>query len=253
MAGDIILHLCRYHKWRSYNVWFLRYWAQQAGFFVILGYFLPFYSPNNPENKNLEKMKKAPEDVIILHMSTINENHICMIPEMWSTTDRFSSHFGSFYTPHPLTTQRIKILKKWKKKTPRDIIIVHKCTINDNNIIYGSWDMKYNRQFFFVISGHLGGINLKNENIKEMNWRYHILHKCTKNHDHRLYCSWDMAHDGCNCYFSFWAVLFSFTHLTAQKMKVSKKWKKHLRYHHLTQVHHKSWSYAFLRYGMWQM
>ena len=116
MAGDIILHLCRYHKWQSYNVWFLRYWAQQAGFFVILGCFLPFYFPNNPENKNLEKMKKAPEDVIILHMSTINENHICMIPEMWSTTDRFSSHFGSFYTPHRLTTQRIKILKKWKKK-----------------------------------------------------------------------------------------------------------------------------------------
>ena len=28
-----------------------------------------------------------------------------------------------------------------------------------------------------------------------------ILHKCTKNHDHRLYCSWDMARDRCNCYF----------------------------------------------------
>ena len=28
------------------------------------------------------------------------------------------------------------------------------------------------------------------------------LHKCTKNHDHLLYCSRDMAHDGCN-YFHF--------------------------------------------------
>ena len=26
-----------------------------------------------------------------------------------------------------------------------------------------------------------------------------ILYKCTKNHDHILYCSWDMAGDRCNC------------------------------------------------------
>ena len=30
-----------------------------------------------------------------------------------------------------------------------------------------------------------------------------ILHKCTKTPDHRLYCSWDMVCDGCNCYFYF--------------------------------------------------
>ena len=29
------------------------------------------------------------------------------------------------------------------------------------------------------------------------------LRKCTKNHDHMLYCSWDMVRDRCNCYFSF--------------------------------------------------
>ena len=53
-----------------------------------------------------------------------------------------------------------------------------------------------------------------------------ILLKYTKNHDHRLYCSWDMARDGYNSYFPFWAILFPFTPLTAQKMKISKKWKK---------------------------
>ena len=37
-----------------------------------------------------------------------------------------------------------------------------------------------------------------------------------------------MAHDGCNCYFSFWAILFHFTLLTAQKMNISKTWKKHM-------------------------
>ena len=50
-------------------------------------------------------------------------------------------------------------------------------------------------------------------------------HKCTKSHDHMVYCSWDMACDGCN-YFSFWATLCPFTLLTAQKNKISKKWKK---------------------------
>ena len=52
-----------------------------------------------------------------------------------------------------------------------------------------------------------------------------ILHKCTKNHDHMLHCSWDMAHVRYN-YFSFWAIFCSFTPLTAQKIKILKKWKK---------------------------
>ena len=45
-------------------------WDTEWGkdFFIILGHFLPFYLPNNPENKNIEKMKKASGEVIILHM-----------------------------------------------------------------------------------------------------------------------------------------------------------------------------------------
>ena len=54
-----------------------------------------------------------------------------------------------------------------------------------------------------------------------------ILHKRTKDHDHRLYCSWDMTRDGCN-YFSFWAIFCPFTPQRAQKTKIFKKWKKKL-------------------------
>ena len=97
-----------------------------------------------------------------------------------------------------------------------------------------------------------------------------ILHRCTKNHCHMLYCSWDIVCDGCNCYFSFWAIFWPFTSLTAWKKKISKKMKKQKqkkqkkkteknttasttitwRYHHFTQVYQKSWSYStlFLRY-----
>ena len=42
-----------------------------------------------------------------------------MIPEIWSATDRIFSYFGPFLAllllQPPFTTQRIKILKKWKE------------------------------------------------------------------------------------------------------------------------------------------
>ena len=84
-----------------------------------------------------------------------------------------------------------------------------------------------------------------------------ILHMCTKNYDHMI-TSWDTVHDRCNCYFSFWAILCSFTPPSSPpnspKNQNFKKMKKHLRYHHFTYVYHKLWSddVSFLRYGVWQ-
>ena len=80
-----------------------------------------------------------------------------------------------------------------------------------------------------------------------------ILHKWIKNYNHMLYCSWDMAHDRCDCYFSFWAIFCPFIPLTAQKIKMKKKWKKKAsRYHYFTYVYQKLWSddVRFLRYGV---
>ena len=54
------------------------------------------------------------------------------------------------------------------------------------------------------------------------------LHKCTKNYDQMMHSSWDMVHDRCNCYFSFWAIFCLFTPIKAQKIKTLKKWKKQL-------------------------
>ena len=55
-----------------------------------------------------------------------------------------------------------------------------------------------------------------------------ILHKCAENHDHILYCSWDMLCDTCNSYFPFWAIFCPFTPLTAWKIKILKKWENWL-------------------------
>ena len=65
-----------YHKQQSYDVSFLKYEAWLTEAFVILDVFLPFYPLNNPKNQNLEKLKKTPGDIIILHRRTINDNHI---------------------------------------------------------------------------------------------------------------------------------------------------------------------------------
>ena len=65
-----------YHKLQSFDVWFLRYGAQETEFFVILDRFLPFYPVNNPpKNQNFEEMKIIPGD-IILHKCTKNHDHM---------------------------------------------------------------------------------------------------------------------------------------------------------------------------------
>ena len=40
IPGDIILHICTINE-NHYDVWFLRYGAQQTKFVVFLGHFLP--------------------------------------------------------------------------------------------------------------------------------------------------------------------------------------------------------------------
>ena len=137
--------------------------------------------------------------------------------------------------------------KATKKKKTLETDILHKCTIDDNHMIYGSWDINCNRQFFlsswvsFCAFTVLKAQKMKvSKKIKmKTPGDIVILHKCTKTRDHRLYCSWDMVRGGCNCYFSFWAFFYPFTPLTPAKMKISKKKKqKSWRYHHFKVILH---------------
>ena len=61
--------------------------------------------------------------------------------------------FWSFFAllPHPINNLQNQHFK-WKK--PGAIIALHQCTINDNNIMYDSWDMQHDRQEFVVILDH---------------------------------------------------------------------------------------------------
>ena len=157
-----------------------------------------------------------------------------MIYGSWNTRcnrQKFFCHFGPFFCPFsPLTTWKIKILKL--KKTPGHIIL-DISTINDNQMMYGSWDMEGNRHNFVILDCFLPfypPMDPENQNFEKMKKTPEdiiILHKCTINDNHMMYGSWDMKRDRQN-FLSFWTVFCLFTPLTTQKIKILKKWKKHL-------------------------
>ena len=49
-----------YHKWQSYDVWFLRYQAQQTEFFVILEHFFCLFTPLTTQKIKILKKWKNP-------------------------------------------------------------------------------------------------------------------------------------------------------------------------------------------------
>ena len=76
-----------YHKWRSYDVSFLKYKAWDRVFFVILDHFL-YIDPNNPKNQNFVKWKSL-EISSFLRLCTTNDIIWCMLPEILSATGNF--------------------------------------------------------------------------------------------------------------------------------------------------------------------
>ena len=68
-----------------------------------------------------------------------------MVPEIWSMTDRIFCHFGPFLYFYPPNNPKNQNFEKMKT-IPGYIIILHRCTKNDNHIRYGSWDMECDGQ-----------------------------------------------------------------------------------------------------------
>ena len=98
--------------------------------------------------------KKRAGKITILQMCTINDNH--MMHDSWDI-ERYRQFFLSFWTifclftpPPPLISQKFKI--KNIKIKPGDVIILHMCTINNNHVMYGSWDTEHDRQNFLSLS-----------------------------------------------------------------------------------------------------
>ena len=200
ISGHIItLHMCTInHNYMMYGSWYMKRYGQS--FFLFCAIFCCFISLTTRKITILKKWKKMPGYIIILHKCTKNNDH--MLHCSWDTMrDGCNSCFlfWAIFCPFtPLTTQKTKILKRWKK-APGDIIILHVCAINDNHMMYGSWYTEHDRQNFLsfctIFCTFTPPNDLKNQNFKRMKKESGdiiILHMCTIKDNHLMYGSWYM-------------------------------------------------------------
>ena len=111
-----------YHKWKSYDVWFLRYETQQTELFLVLDQF--FVLLHSPSPVATQRTKKHLE-ISSFYTSVQKILIICYtVPEIWHATHVVVIfHFELFLLPFwaifcvftSPTVQKIKISKKKKK------------------------------------------------------------------------------------------------------------------------------------------
>ena len=133
-------------------------WSKTDNFLSFWTIFCPFtpYAPRKPDFwKNERCMWRYCNCTNVYHKWVT----WCMVPEIWNATDRISCHFGPFFAflppppPPPAPTPNNPKNQNFEKlkKRPGGIIILQTCTINDNHMMYSSWDMKYDRQNFLSL------------------------------------------------------------------------------------------------------
>ena len=138
---------------------------------AILGHFLSFYPPKNPKNQNFEKWKK------LLKISLF---YPCVPPPPPSP---------------PLMIPNIKILKKMKKMSGDIILWYIMCTINEDHMIYSSWNIRCDRQkfsTFLAIFCHFSPLTtwkIKILILKKTPGDIIILQICTIYDNHMIYGS----------------------------------------------------------------
>ena len=139
--------------------------------------------------------------------------------------------FLPFYPPIDSQNQNFEKTKKNTWRYHHFTNVYHKWQS------YDIWFFRYEVQqtkIFVILDRFLPFClpnNPKNQNFEKLKKAPRdiiILHKCTKTHDHMLYCSLDMPRNGFTCYFSFWAIFYPFTSLTSPKNQNLEKVKKNL-------------------------
>ena len=127
-----------------YSFWYIK---QNILKLVILGHFVPFYLPKTPKNQNFEKWK------LLLEISfyTVYQKSIisCTVLEIQSETNKIFCYFRLFFAflpVHPNDPKNKKFFKKIKKISGDIIHFTYMCTINEFHMIYGSWNIRCDRQ-----------------------------------------------------------------------------------------------------------
>ena len=183
----------------------------------------------------------------------------CMVPGIWSMTDIFLSLWASFCPFTAVTTPRKSKLWKIEISTWRYVIlhVYYKWWSYDVWFLrYGMWQTG-----FFVILDHFLPYyppnNPENQNFDKMKKIVGdniILHMCTKDPNHTKYGSWDTESD-IQFFCHFGPFFCPFIPLITWKIKILKKWKKHLELSSFYTCVPNIICYTvlFLRYSMWQM
>ena len=152
---------------------------------------------------------------------------------------------------HPLATWKIKLLKHWRKYL--EILPFYTCTINDNHIMHGSWDMEHKTEFFVILDCFLSLYPPYGPRKSKFwkNERNLSLWTCVP-YRKIILCMvseiWSVM-DRIFCHFRIF--FCPFTPLTTWKIKLLKKWKNTWSYYHFTHVYQKWQPYNvwFLRHG----
>ena len=183
----IILHLCNTND--DHDAWFMRYQAWQTEFFwhfVLFFALLPHWHHEKSKMKKKKKKKKIKKKKkkkknAWRYQFTLGHHkwQSCVVPEIWSMTDRTFSHFGSFFALLPPNNPENQNFEKMK----RYIIILHNYTKNHDHILYCSLNMvcdgcNFYFQFWAIFTllppeHHKKSKFLKNEKNA---WRYHFTH-----------------------------------------------------------------------------
>ena len=135
-----------------------------------------------------------------------------------------SGYFLPFYLP--LLILNIKTLKKKQRKKCLEILsfYTYMFTLNEDDMIHGSWNIRCNRQNFstswaiFCSFSLLTTWKIKISTMKITPGDIAILHICTSNDNHMIYGSWHMEHNRHN--------LLSFRTVWTQKIKIFQKMEK---------------------------
>ena len=100
-------------------------------------------------------MKNTSEDIIILHLCTKNRNHMMFSSwdMMWDRQDFLSLWVIFCPFTSPLKWSQKSIFWQNEKKMPGDISLLHMCMINEDHMMYDSWNKRCKTDRFFCHFG----------------------------------------------------------------------------------------------------
>ena len=123
-------------------------WSATDIIFCHFGLLFALLPPLQPKKLKFWKTEKMYGDIIILHMCTINGNHM-----MYSSSDMMHDRqnvlsFWTIFCPFtPLWTQKIKILEKWNKSL--ETLSFYTC-VQPKNLKFWKTEKKAWRYYHFT-------------------------------------------------------------------------------------------------------